>query len=109
MGYILETKHLKKTFKNAYYKVISTKLQVYDDEVYVIDDEGNDILTFEKKIRTEALFYIYEDKEASELRLNPMKQFILSFDYDLLSCNNIIKQAYNALKENEDFKGGVDN
>tara|TARA_R110000868_G_scaffold320909_4_gene581924 strand:+ start:7214 stop:7543 length:330 start_codon:yes stop_codon:yes gene_type:complete len=84
--------------EEAYLKVQNIGSVCSDYEFLENLPDGNQKVSWLKKIESTALIYVWSDEGARENRAQVQHWFQIEFNYDLSEWTNIYEQAYNKLK-----------
>lgn len=91
-------------YPGAYVKVQKIVLSSTEVERFEEQEDGTQILKFDKVPESLANVFVYPDLESRKNNARPIHYFGIEFTYDDESELNVYKQAYKALKLVERFK-----
>ena len=96
--------HLGIDFPNAIFEVRAIQWQKEDFEEFYMED-GDQKSKWITKAETKAIVAVYANEGARLNRVQPLRQFLMNFDYSEEN-GDIIRQAYDALMQHDEFGGG---
>ena len=85
-------------YPGAYIKVQKIVLGSTEIERFETQDDGTEILKFDKVPENIANVFVYPDEEARKNNARPIHYFGIEFKYDTESELNVYQQAYSAVK-----------
>lgn len=91
-------------YPGAYVKVQKIVLGSTEIERFEEQEDGTQILKFDKVPENIANIFVYPDEQSRKNNARPLHYFGIEFKYNVESELNVFEQAYSALKLLERFK-----